>query len=60
MYALMGVGLALIFGILGIVNFAHGELFMLGTYAMFFCGGAGPAVHRRLRPRRHSCSWSAC
>jgi branched-chain amino acid transport system permease protein len=37
MYALMGVGLALIFGILGIVNFAHGELFMLGTYAMFFC-----------------------
>jgi branched-chain amino acid transport system permease protein len=37
MYALMGVGLALIFGILGIVNFAHGELFMLGAYVMFFC-----------------------
>ena len=37
MYALMGVGLALIFGILGIVNFAHGELFMLGAYTMFFC-----------------------
>ena len=37
MYALMGVGLALIFGILGIVNFAHGELFMLGAYAMFYC-----------------------
>ena len=39
MYALMGVGLALIFGILGIVNFAHGELFMLGAYAMFYCVG---------------------
>src|SRR3546814_2990770 len=34
MYALMGVGLSLIFGILGIVNFAHGELFMIGTYVM--------------------------
>jgi branched-chain amino acid transport system permease protein len=36
MYALMGIGLALIFGILGVVNFAHGEFFMLGTYAMYF------------------------
>jgi branched-chain amino acid transport system permease protein len=36
MYALMGIGLSLIFGILGIVNFAHGELFMLGTYVMYF------------------------
>jgi branched-chain amino acid transport system permease protein len=36
MYALMGVGLSLIFGILGIVNFAHGELFMIGTYVMVF------------------------
>jgi branched-chain amino acid transport system permease protein len=34
MYALMGIGLSLIFGILGIVNFAHGELFMIGTYVM--------------------------
>lgn len=34
MYALMGVGLSLIFGIIGIVNFAHGELFMLGAYVM--------------------------
>lgn len=36
MYALMGVGLSLIFGIMGIVNFAHGELFMIGTYVMYF------------------------
>jgi len=37
MYALMGVGLSLIFGIMQIVNFAHGELFMLGCYIMYFC-----------------------
>lgn len=35
MYALMGVGLSLIFGIMGVKNFAHGELFMIGTYVMF-------------------------
>jgi branched-chain amino acid transport system permease protein len=31
-YALMAVGLTLIFGILRVVNFAHGELYMVGTY----------------------------
>ena len=36
MYALMGVGLSLIFGIMSIVNFAHGELFMIGCYIMYF------------------------
>lgn len=34
MYALMAAGLSLIFGIMGAANFAHGELFMLGTYVM--------------------------
>ena len=32
-YVLVAVGLTLIFGILGIVNFAHGEFYMLGAYA---------------------------
>ena len=31
-YALMAVGLAMIFGVLKIVNFAHGEFFMIGAY----------------------------
>lgn len=31
-YALMAVGLSLVFGILKLVNFAHGEYYMLGTY----------------------------
>ena len=33
LYALMAVGLSLIFGILKVVNFAHGEFYMLGSYA---------------------------
>jgi len=31
-YALMAIGLSLIFGILRIVNFAHGEFYMVGAY----------------------------
>jgi len=32
-YAMMAVGLSLVFSILKVVNFAHGEYYMLGTYA---------------------------
>jgi branched-chain amino acid transport system permease protein len=38
MYALMATGLSLIFGIMGVANFAHGELFMIGTYVMVLVG----------------------
>lgn len=31
-YGLMAVGLAMIFGVLKLVNFAHGEFFMVGAY----------------------------
>ena len=31
-YALLALGFTLIFGILGVVNFAHGALFMLGAF----------------------------
>lgn len=31
-YALLSLGLAIIFGMLGIINFAHGALFMVGAF----------------------------
>ena len=44
-YALMAVGLTLIFGVLRVVNFAHGELYMVGAYAFTLAAvklGTGP------------------
>ena len=34
--ALVAVGLVLIFGVMGIVNFAHGELFMVGAFVVWY------------------------
>src|SRR5437667_3972096 len=51
LYALMGVGLSLILGLLNIPNFAHGVLYALGAYVMIsgakafgFLGGLLTAI----------------
>src|SRR5689334_9543920 len=36
-YALLGIGLTLIFGIMRVVNFTHGELYAFGGYMIFMC-----------------------
>lgn len=44
-YALLALGLAIVFSVMGLVNFAHGELIALGGYAMYFTLlFAGPPV----------------
>lgn len=38
-YVLVGIGLSLIFGMLTVVNFAHGAFYMVGAYVGFFLFG---------------------
>ena len=35
-YALLAIGLSLVFGVAGIANLAHGEFFMLGAYSVWW------------------------
>jgi branched-chain amino acid transport system permease protein len=47
LYALIGMGMALIFGVMRIVNFAHGAFLMLGmyaTYILFSRAGMSPYI----------------
>jgi len=40
-YILVALGLTLLFSIMGILNFAHGEIYMLGAYVVYYaCVGA--------------------
>ncbi len=39
-YALLGIGLTLIFGIMNVVNFTHGVLYTVGAYVMYLAVAA--------------------
>jgi len=36
-YALVALGYTLAYGILGLINFAHGEVYMVGAFVSYFC-----------------------
>jgi branched-chain amino acid transport system permease protein len=46
-YALIALGYTMVYGILTMINFAHGDIFMVSTYIAFFVGVAllGSALH---------------
>lgn len=37
MYALIAIGYTMVYGVLRLINFAHGEFMMVGAYTAFFC-----------------------
>ncbi|BBA70501.1 branched-chain amino acid ABC transporter permease [Geobacter sulfurreducens] len=46
-YALIGIGLTIIFGVMRVINFAHGDIMMIGmylTYNFFSLAGVDPFV----------------
>jgi branched-chain amino acid transport system permease protein len=43
-YALYALGIGVVFGILGLINFAHGELIMVGAYSLMVIGHPGWAL----------------
>lgn len=57
LYGLIAVGLSLIFGLMNIVNFAHGEFLMLAMYAAFFSLRSSRSIrYWRCRSSRLPCS----
>lgn len=36
MYALIAVGYTMVYGVLRLINFAHGDIMMVGAYAALF------------------------
>ena len=44
LYAMLALGLAMVFSIMRSINFAHGELITLAAYALFFASGEVPTL----------------
>ena len=44
LYALVALGIGLIFGIMRLINFAHGDFIMLGAYALIVPSSAATAT----------------
>ncbi len=42
LYALIALGYTMVYGIIRLINFAHGEVFMVGAFATFFLFSAAP------------------
>ena len=49
-YGLIAIGYTMVFGIIGMVNFAHGDVFMVGGFIALILF---MMLHRLARPRRH-------
>jgi len=41
-YALIALGYTMVYGIIKLINFAHGEIYMIGAYIGFFTNFSSP------------------
>ena len=53
-YGLIAIGYTMVYGIIGMINFAHGEIYMIGAFVSLiaFWRWASPALPR--------CRWRCC
>ena len=51
LYGIAAVGLSLVFGVMRVLNVAHGELLMIGGYVSFWLPGGLYVAVLLLRPR---------
>ena len=59
--ALAAFGLAIIFGLIGVINLGHGAMLTLGAYFTWACTSAGvPFLPRWRSPRSASASSASC
>ena len=49
-YALIALGYTMVYGVLRFINFAHGDVFMLGAFAGYYLS---PVVNRFLPPQSY-------
>src|SRR6266550_4468002 len=54
-YALIALGYTMVYGILKLINFAHGDVFMLGSFVGFYAGGWAA---RHLNPQGGALGWT--
>ena len=61
-YALIALGYTMVYGIIKLINFAHGDIYMLGVYRIYlhgavrhelFSGAGGRDGRLRFNRRRH-------
>ncbi|MGB0452143.1 MAG: branched-chain amino acid ABC transporter permease [Bacteriovoracaceae bacterium] len=44
-YALIALGYTMVYGIIKLINFAHGEFYMIGAFIGFYCIGSGMPLY---------------
>ena len=49
-YALIALGYTMVYGVLRLINFAHGDVFMVGAFVGYYLGKLVPERHALGRP----------